>query len=308
MRRLSRNVRFPGSLWRRPLSRESERGVLSLHEILWTSSAADRSFLRANTARVEVPSLRDMSLNLLDRTSEMNRYVCTSASRSFTRFDSSVSTCCSFTEDDIERSPLNGFPPFWAFLWPGGYGLTRLIQQNSTAISSYNTTVVDIGCGCGSASVAAVAAGARVVLANDIDPLAILATAMNCAESGDGASSRVYGTTANCLAASTAEFLDMVSQYEAATPLQASPPDTCQRVLLVGDMLYDGYIGPSVLKLINGVLDQNWAVYIGDPGRDFANKHLQHMRTDILGEYELPAHIKMKNNGLSSVCVRRVYK
>ncbi|CAM9305304.1 unnamed protein product, partial [Ectocarpus fasciculatus] len=182
-------------------------------------------------------------------------------------------SACRYTEEDIERPPLNGLPPFWAFLWPGGYGLTRYIQENTSVISAHNATVVDFGCGCGSASIAALSAGARVVLSNDIDPLAILATAMNCTENGID-TAQVYCTTTNCLDKSTDELLES--------------HDTHQRVLLVGDMLYDGDIGPSVLKLVNEVLERNWVVYIGDPGRDFANRHLQHMRSDILGEYELP--------------------
>lgn len=48
-----------------------------------------------------------------------------------------------FTENDIAASPWGTFLPFWAFLWPGGYAITRCILDGS--IQLHGHVVVDIG-------------------------------------------------------------------------------------------------------------------------------------------------------------------
>ena len=60
--------------------------------------------------------------------------------------------------------------PFWAFLWPGGYAITRCILDGSIQLRGH--VVVDIGSGCASASIGAKMQGAALVIANDIDPFA----------------------------------------------------------------------------------------------------------------------------------------
>ena len=221
-----------------------------------------------------------------------------------------------YTEEDIQRSQLNGFPPFWAFVWPGGYGLTRYIQENESLFDGLqDTTVLDFGCGCGSATIAAQRAGARTVICNDIDPLAVLMTSINCARNCESLqTAKLFGTTQNCLSSTIDDVVGLVKYCENKNVPSVSITDvgvvstiSCgRRIILVGDMLYDGDIGPAVLRLVNGLVDRGWAVYIGDPGRDFAKRHLDAMRTENVAEYELPSELKAQNNGLLSVCVRRL--
>jgi predicted nicotinamide N-methyase len=73
------------------------------------------------------------------------------------------------------------FPaPWWAFLWPGGLGLTRFLLEDSRAAPLLRgKSVLEVGSGCGSASIAAAALGARKVVANDICPYAGSALALN---------------------------------------------------------------------------------------------------------------------------------
>jgi predicted nicotinamide N-methyase len=73
------------------------------------------------------------------------------------------------------------FPaPWWAFLWPGGLGLTRFLLEDSRAVPLLRgKSVLEVGSGCGSASIAAAALGARKVVANDICPYAGSALALN---------------------------------------------------------------------------------------------------------------------------------
>ena len=69
------------------------------------------------------------------------------------------------------------FQPFWAFAWPGGQALARyLLDQPEIAAGK---RVVDIGAGSGIAAIAAMRAGARHVLAADIDPMSEFAIRTN---------------------------------------------------------------------------------------------------------------------------------
>ena len=76
---------------------------------------------------------------------------------------------------DVEGGPFDD--PFWGFVWPGSFGLTSFIQATPRVVA--NARVLDFATGCGVSALAAVACGADAVLANDIDPWALLATRMN---------------------------------------------------------------------------------------------------------------------------------
>lgn len=244
------------------------------------------------------------------------RAICTGKFNKYSACDTAVFTAhvCRYTEKDIQESPLNGFPPFWAFLWPGGYGLTRYLQENDFLFKDQRATVFDFGCGCGSASIAARQAGAAAVIANDIDPLSVLATAMNCEDNKElkpRHAPLIYGTTHDWLSVSAGELFSYVARCEANAATSQNTADlissTPKRVLLVGDMLYDYEIGPRVLNLVNDVVGEGWDVYIGDPGRDFANRHLDKVaNSEVVAEYELPSEIRSQNNGLLSVRVRSI--
>lgn len=69
--------------------------------------------------------------------------------------------------------------PFWAITWPAALVLARHLLRNTVLIK--NKTVIDIGCGGGVASIAAVRGGAKRVIANDIDPAALIIAERNFA-------------------------------------------------------------------------------------------------------------------------------
>ncbi len=73
-------------------------------------------------------------------------------------------------------------PPLWAFAWPGGQALARHILDHPDAVRG--RAIVDIGAGSGIASIAAAKAGARHVLAADVDSCAITAAQLNAARNG----------------------------------------------------------------------------------------------------------------------------
>lgn len=61
--------------------------------------------------------------------------------------------------------------PFWAAVWPGAQVLARFLLDRPDLVKGRE--VIEIGCGGAVASIAAKKAGARAVLANDIDPVAL---------------------------------------------------------------------------------------------------------------------------------------
>ena len=61
--------------------------------------------------------------------------------------------------------------PFWAVVWPAAQVLARFLLDQPSLVK--DREVIEIGCGGAVASIAAATAGARMVTANDIDPIAI---------------------------------------------------------------------------------------------------------------------------------------
>jgi predicted nicotinamide N-methyase len=68
-------------------------------------------------------------------------------------------------------------PSYWAFCWASGQVLAKFIVDNPRWVAGKR--VLDFGCGSGVVAIAAAQAGAKEVLACDIDPAAIQATAIN---------------------------------------------------------------------------------------------------------------------------------
>lgn len=62
--------------------------------------------------------------------------------------------------------------PFWAYAWPGGSALARVLLDSPAHVQGRR--VLDFGGGGGVASLAAAYAGALTVTINDIDPWALL--------------------------------------------------------------------------------------------------------------------------------------
>jgi predicted nicotinamide N-methyase len=67
--------------------------------------------------------------------------------------------------------------PFWTNAWAGGQALARYVLDHPEVVA--DRTVLDVASGCGLAAIAAARVGASTVTANDIDPNALAAVAMN---------------------------------------------------------------------------------------------------------------------------------
>ncbi len=147
------------------------------------------------------------------------------------------------TEEELGELGLP--PPFWAFAWAGGQALSRYVLDNPEAVAG--KTVLDLATGAGLVAIAAHMAGARDVLAADIDAFALAATGLNAQL--NAASIKV-----------TAEDL-----------LQQEPPR--RDVILVGDVFYERPLADIALVWLQKARDAGAEILIGDPGRSYLPRH-----------------------------------
>lgn len=130
-------------------------------------------------------------------------------------------------------------PPYWAFAWPGGQALARYLLDHPRVVAARR--IVDIGSGSGIGAIAAAKAGARHVLAADIDPVAAGAITMNVAR--NGMQERVTATTDDLLATLPDVDLILISDLVYEPELQLRVGGFLERVaaagipVLVGDRL-----------------------------------------------------------------------
>jgi predicted nicotinamide N-methyase len=143
--------------------------------------------------------------------------------------------------------------PYWAYHWGGGLALARHILSHPEIVAG--RMVLDLGAGSGIVAIAAAKAGAKNVIAADIDPYAIAATGLNAAANGVPVSAFLGDLTAG------------------------SPPEV--DVVLVGDLFYDADLAKRVIAFLDRCLGSKVEVLVGDPWRAFLPK----TRLQILAEY-----------------------
>ncbi|XP_072527702.1 electron transfer flavoprotein beta subunit lysine methyltransferase [Salminus brasiliensis] len=177
-----------------------------------------------------------------------------------------------------ERPELWPFPePFWAIYWPGGQALARYLLNNPEV--SRGKRVLDLGCGCGASAIAAKLSGAAHVVANDIDPVAVIATQMNCELNG-------------------LEPLPCVTDN-----MIHSEPENWDLILL-GDMFYDENLADCLHKWLHtSIKIHGTRVLIGDPGRAQFESHAIKKLLHKQAQFELPDSVKKENYGLTSSTV-----
>lgn len=116
-------------------------------------------------------------------------------------------------------NPGERFQPFWAFAWPGGQALARYLLDRPE--SAAGKRVVDIGAGSGIAAIAAARAGARHVLAADIDPMAELAIRANARANGVSIDTTIRDVLGDVLDADLVVIADLVYEPALATRVTA---------------------------------------------------------------------------------------
>lgn len=157
------------------------------------------------------------------------------------------------TEEDLEEIGLP--PPFWAFAWAGGQGLARYILDHPETVAG--KSVVDFASGSGLVAIAAALAGAKSVLAVDIDPWARTAVRLNA--KANGVSVDFSGD-------------DLIGQS-----LDVD-------LLLAGDVFYDRDFAAALVEWFTGLSAGGVTVLVGDPGRSYRPTD----RLEPLATYEVP--------------------
>lgn len=176
------------------------------------------------------------------------------------------------TEEELGE--MNVPPPYWAFAWAGGQALARYVLDHPDLVAG--KSVIDLGAGSGLAAIAAAKAGARSVLAIDIDPLAHAAIELNASTNG--------------------VTIGVSSQNVFEEPL----PDT--DVLLVGDLFYERDLAQRVLELIETADLRGSDVLVGDPRRSYFPVE----RFAQVTFYEVPVTRELEDSELKRTAVWRL--
>lgn len=158
------------------------------------------------------------------------------------------------TEAELETIGLP--PPYWAFAWAGGQALARHVLDHPDLVAGRSVLV--FAAGSGLEAVAAVKAGARHVLATDIDRYALAAMTLNAAANGVA------------FAMSGADWIGApVDGYE---------------VVLLGDVFFERPLADRVGAWAASAVAAGALVLVGDPGRSY----LPRDRMDALADYRVP--------------------
>ena len=165
-------------------------------------------------------------------------------------------------------------PPFWAFPWAGGQGLARYILDHPETVAGRD--VLDVASGSGLVAVAAAKAGARSVLAGDIDDNALAAIMLNAA--------------ANGVPAVTPRRVDL-----AASPAAAD-------VVLAADVFYQRELAAMALRFLRAARRGGADVLAADPGRAFVPR----ASLTALATYQVPVLTVLEDTPVKEVTVYRL--
>ncbi|MBN9549307.1 MAG: methyltransferase [Alphaproteobacteria bacterium] len=156
-------------------------------------------------------------------------------------------------DDEDGAEPL---PPYWAYAWAGGAALARHVLDRPSIIAGKR--VLDLGAGSGLVGIAAAKAGAREVIAAEIDSNGAVALGLNAEANGVAIPIRNEDVT-------------------------DGPPPAVDLVL-AGDVFYAQDVGQRMMPFLDRCLAAGIDVLVGDPGRAW----LPRSRLCLLGEYEVP--------------------
>lgn len=207
------------------------------------------TFIRANTTLASPPHVPEIRLHLASEAHDLWHK----------------------TEEELETLGLP--PPFWAFAWAGGQGLARHILDNPDLVSGKN--VLDFATGSGLVAIAAVRAGAKTVVAVDIDPWAAIAARINAAE--NQARFEVLQT-------------DLIGS------------DQGWDVVLAGDVFFDRALADQVWPWFRDLAGRGALVLVGDPGRAYCPRE----GLERLASYMVPVTRALEDSEVKNTSVWRV--
>lgn len=205
------------------------------------------AFIRANTKLLAPPLVPEIVLHLAEESLPIWRR----------------------TEEELGE--MNVPPPYWAFAWAGGQAVSRYLLDNPALVAG--RSVLDLGAGAGLAAIAAAKAGAREVMAADIDLVSLAAASLNAQANGVA-----VDTTADDLLAAVPPIFD---------------------VIIVGDLFYERALADLVLTFIEAARAQNARILIGDPQRSYFPRG----RFEKLAEYHVPVTRELEDSEFKPTAV-----
>ena len=143
------------------------------------------------------------------------------------------------TEESLSRWGTP--PPFWAFAWAGGQALARYILDHPETVAGRD--VLDLASGSGIVAIAAAKAGARRVLAADIDSYAATAIVLNAVLNDVD------------IAIETRDLLDRGAAGWG--------------VVLAGDVCYEEPMASRMIAMLRRTAARGRLALLGDPGRAY---------------------------------------
>ncbi|MBX9593219.1 MAG: 50S ribosomal protein L11 methyltransferase [Roseomonas sp.] len=175
------------------------------------------------------------------------------------------------SEDWLRQTGIE--PPFWAFAWPGGQALARLVLDGPQAVAGCR--VLDFAAGCGIAAIAAMQAGAASVEAAEIDPLAIAACRVNAA----------------------------LNRVELILPEDDVVGAACRwDIILAGDVCYEAPMTAHILPWLRAMAAAGAEVWLADPGRAY----LPRDGLSPLGSFRVPTSLELEDRTERIVTIARL--
>ena len=175
-----------------------------------------RSFIVENTALLAPPLVPEIKLHLATEVVALWRK----------------------TEEELEAEGVP--PPYWAFAWAGGQALARYVLDHPDVVRG--KAVLDFGSGSGLVAIAAMRAGAKNVLAADVDAFALAAIELNASAN-------------EVTVVSTGE--DIIGR------------NSTWQTILIGDMCYERPLAQRLLDWLSSCRSAGATVLLGDPGRSY---------------------------------------
>jgi len=206
------------------------------------------AFIKANTQLTSVPLRPDIELYLTEDTIKLWQ-------------KAQDQTCA-------PSLPL----PFWASAWAGGQALARYILDHPDFVAGKR--VLDFATGSGLVAIAASKAAAASVDANDIDPFAVAAAALNAAANR----ADVHMVNGNLIGR-----------------------DVNYDVVFAGDVAYEREMADTITSWLEHLASTGTRVLIGDPGRAYLARDKLHS----LSRYDVPVCKNLEDSGIKITDILR---
>jgi predicted nicotinamide N-methyase len=176
------------------------------------------------------------------------------------------------TEASLETTQLP--PPFWAFAWPGGQALARLLLDRPELARGRN--VLDFAAGCGIAGIAAALSGAATVTCSEIDAFAVAALRLNSA-------------------------LNHVTIEIAEHDVLAAPARG-YALILAGDVCYERPMAERTIAWLTAAVESGAEVLLADPGRSY----LPSKGLTKLAAYDVATPLDLESRTMMTTTVYRL--